>query len=104
MPDFAGQKISPICDDDKQYALAEQLWITGIAFESDARRLFLKCAFRKGHIQTVILDPPRTSELLSYLESLLKESPGSVVRGVSLPVDASGKSIGHWFPPKEDQT
>jgi len=98
-----GQRMDPITDAERQHALAERLWVTGIAFESDGQRLFLKCAFHTGHTQTVILDPPRTADLFWYLRRLLHNRPKNVGSPATLPVDAKGVSVGRWFP-AEDQS
>jgi hypothetical protein len=102
MSGFAGKKIPPISDADKQVALSEEAWISGIAFESTGKYLFLKCALYKGGIQTVRLDPARTADLFWYLRRLLRNLPKSAGSPVTLPVDKSVDSVGYWFPSEDD--
>jgi hypothetical protein len=97
-----GQPMPQISADDKRSALHAQLWVTGIAFESDGKQLFLKCAFHTGHIQTVMLDPPRTADLFWYLKRLLEELPESDGSPSSLSVDTSGATMGRHFPHEDD--
>lgn len=101
MTGFAGQKMPKITDDDKRHALSEQLRITGIAFESTGKQLFLKCAFEKGDISTVMLDPPRTADLFWALKRLLGDLSNSAGSPATLDVDSNMKSIGFWFAPEQ---
>ncbi len=97
-----GETMPGICAADKRAALSDSLWITGIAFESDGKQLFLKCAFHTSHTQTVMLDPPRTADLFWYLKRLLGDRPESDGSPATLPVDKSGATVGRWFPKDED--
>jgi len=94
---FAGKRLAPISDTEKQGALADKNELTGFVSDNTERLLFLKFAFRRGDISTVWIDPARAADLFWALKKLLRDRAESEGSPSKFEAGIGPQWGGYWF-------